>query len=112
MSCIAVKEFDGKANIIAGSTDIVGLFKDNVFAEVRRPLLILKRYPAWIMFKKKKHVKIGPLLCWRILPIINCSRAIIPLLPKQQGTPLPPSEMGTIGGNICQFRVLVLPSAQ
>ena len=40
-----LKEFDGKANIIAGA-QISSVCLKIMLLKVRRPLLILKRYPA------------------------------------------------------------------
>lgn len=57
-----LKEFDGKANIIAGGTDIVGLFKDNVFAESPEALINIKTIPGLDYVQEEEDMlKIGPL---------------------------------------------------
>ncbi len=101
-----LKEFEGKAKVIAGGTDIVGLFKDEVFAERPEALINIKTIPDMDYIKEEDNMlKLGPLA---LLEDIAHNTLIISkytaLAEAARRTASPHiREMGTIGGNICQY---------
>ena len=101
-----LKEFDGKANIIAGGTDIVGLFKDNVFAESPEALINIKTIPGLDYVQEEEDMlKIGPLALLEDLAHNKLLKSNYTALAEAARRTASPHirEMGTIGGNICQF---------
>lgn len=101
-----LKEFDGRANIIAGGTDIVGLFKDNVFAESPEALINIKTIPGLDYVQEEEDMlKIGPLALLEDLAHNKLLKDNYTALAEAARRTASPHirEMGTIGGNICQF---------
>ena len=101
-----LQEFDGKANVIAGGTDIVGLLKDNALAESPEALINIKNVPGLDYVREEDNMlKIGPLALLEDLAHNKLLQDNYPALAEAARRTASPHirEMGTIGGNICQF---------
>ncbi len=101
-----LKEFDGKANVIAGGTDIIGLFKDNVLAESPEALVNIKTIPGLDYVKEEDNMlKIGTLALLHDLSHDELIKSKYTALAEAARRTASPHirEMGTLGGNICQF---------
>lgn len=101
-----LKEFDGKAKIIAGGTDLIGLFKDEVFAERPEALINIKTIPDMDYIKEEDGMlKLGPLALLEDIAHNELIKTKYTALAEAARRTASPHirEMGTIGGNICQY---------
>ena len=100
-----LRRYQGKANLIAGGTDILGKMKDRILPGYPEALINLKTIPGLDAIVEEEDVlKIGPLA---ILEDIAHNKTIktgyTALAEAARRTASPHlREMGTIGGNICQ----------
>ena len=100
-----LRRYQGKANLIAGGTDILGKMKDRILPGYPEALINLKTIPGLDTIVEENDVlKIGPLA---ILEDIAHNKTIktgyTALAEAARRTASPHlREMGTIGGNICQ----------
>jgi xanthine dehydrogenase YagS FAD-binding subunit len=100
-----LKRYKGKANLIAGGTDLLGQMKDRTLPNYPEALINLKSIPGIDQIQKgDDDLTIGPLALLEDIahnPIVkeNC-----PALAEAARKTASPHirEMGTIGGNICQ----------
>lgn len=98
-------KYDGKAKVIAGGTDIVGMFKDSVLTEMPQALINIKTIKNFDYIKDEGNMlKIGPLaLLDEIYHNETIKKEFTALSEAARRTASPHiREMGTIGGNICQ----------
>jgi len=96
----------GKAKVIAGGTDLVGMMKDNILPEYPETIVNLKTIPGLDYIKEEGGMlKIGALT--RLADIANSSvvKSKYAALAEAAYRTASPNirEMGTIGGNICQY---------
>ena len=101
----ALQNFAGKAKIIAGGTDIVGMFKDEVFAERPEALINIKTIPNLDYIKEEDGMlKIGPLALLEDIAHDELIKGKYTALAEAARRTASPHirEMGTISGNICQ----------
>lgn len=100
-----LSRFEGRAKVIAGGTDIIGLYKDNVLPKPYEALINIKNIPGLDEMKEEDGMlKLGALV--RLEDMAHST------LLKEKYTALALSaryaasphirEMGTIGGNVCQ----------
>ena len=100
-----LSEFGGSARVIAGGTDIIGLFKDNVLSEPYEALINIKNIPGLEEIKEEDGMlKLGALV--RLEDIAHNEKigekyGALALAARYAASPHI-REMGTIGGNICQ----------
>ena len=98
-------KFEGRAKVIAGGTDVIGLYKDNVLQKPYEALVNIKNIPGLEDVKEEDGVlKIGALARLEDLAhnatikekytalALSCRFAASPHI----------REMGTLGGNVCQ----------
>ncbi len=101
-----LNQFEGKAKIIAGGTDIIGLFKDEVFAERPEALINIKTVPGMDYVREEEGMlKIGPLALLEDIAHNELIKSKYTALAEAARRTASPHirEMGTIAGNICQF---------
>ncbi len=100
-----LKRYQGKANLIAGGTDILGKMKDRILPVYPEALINLKSVPGLDVIREEDGVlKVG---CLAILEDIAHDATVkaryAALAEAARRTASPHlREMGTIGGNICQ----------
>jgi xanthine dehydrogenase YagS FAD-binding subunit len=97
--------YQGKANLVAGGTDILGKMKDRILPGYPEALINLKSIPGLDAIREEEGVlKIGPLAILEDIAhhetIRNRYGALAEAARRTASPPL--REMGTIGGNICQ----------
>ena len=67
-----LRRYQGKANLIAGGTDILGKMKDRILPGYPEALINLKTIPGLdTIVEENDLLKIGPLPFWRTLPTIK-----------------------------------------
>ncbi|WP_020612895.1 FAD binding domain-containing protein [Sediminispirochaeta bajacaliforniensis] len=97
--------FEGKAKVIAGGTDIVGFYKDNILPTPYEALINIKTIPGLEEIKEEDgFLRIGTLV--RLEDIahntaIQENYTALALAARHAASPHI-REMGTIGGNVCQ----------
>lgn len=100
-----LSKFEGRAKVIAGGTDILGLYKDNVFFKPYEALINIKNIPGLEEVKEKDGVlKLGPLVRLEDIghnAMIKEKYTALALAARYTASPHI-REMGTIGGNVCQ----------
>lgn len=100
-----LSRFEGRAKVIAGGTDILGLFKDNVLQQPYEALINIKNIPGLEEMKEESGtLKIGALVRLEDIghnEIIKEKYTALALAARFAASPHI-REMGTIAGNICQ----------
>jgi NADPH-dependent glutamate synthase beta subunit-like oxidoreductase/CO/xanthine dehydrogenase FAD-binding subunit len=101
----ALKDYKGKAKVIAGGTDLLGQMKDEILAEYPEVIINIKTITGLDYIKAEKDtLKIGALT--RLEDIANnktIKDKYVALAEAAHRTASPHiREMGTISGNICQ----------
>lgn len=100
-----LRRYGGRANIIAGGTDLLGKMKDQILPTYPEALINLNTIPTLDYIKEEEgFIRVGPLA---ILEDIATNPLILekcPALAEAARKTASPHlrEMGTIGGNICQ----------
>lgn len=100
-----LSKFEGRAKVIAGGTDILGLFKDNVLQKPYEALINIKNIPGLEEMKEADGMlKLGALV--RLEDIahnetIKEKYTALALSARYAASPHI-REMGTIAGNVCQ----------
>ena len=96
----------GKAHIIAGGTDLMGILKDEVLPEYPETLVNIKTIPGMDYIKEEKGMlKIGALALLDDISRNATVREKYTALAQAASRVASPQvrETGTIGGNICQM---------
>jgi xanthine dehydrogenase YagS FAD-binding subunit len=96
----------GKANLIAGGTDLIGLLKDNVLPTYPATLINIKTIPGLDYIKEEAGtLKIGAATRLADIagnPAVNQKYTALAQAASRVGTPHV-RDMGTIGGNLAQL---------
>ena len=95
----------GKATVIAGGTDLLGVLKDNIHSEAPEIVVDLKTIPGLSYVKAtKKGLQIGALTTLTEICKNETIRQLYPLLAEAARMVASPQirNMATLGGNICQ----------
>lgn len=100
-----LKRYRGKANLIAGGTDILGKMKDRILPGYPEALINLKTIPGLdSIVEEDDLLKIGPLAILEDIAHNETIKTGYTALAEAARRTASPHlrEMGTIGGNICQ----------
>ena len=100
-----LRRYQGKANLIAGGTDLLGKMKDRVLPGYPEALINLKSIPGLDVIKEEDGLlKVGPLAILEDISHDATVKARYAALAEAARRTASPHlrEMGTIGGNICQ----------
>jgi xanthine dehydrogenase YagS FAD-binding subunit len=100
-----LRRYQGKANLIAGGTDILGKMKDRILPGYPEALINLKTIPGLdIIMEENNVLKIGPLAILEDIAHNETIKTGYTALAEAARRTASPHlrEMGTIGGNICQ----------
>jgi xanthine dehydrogenase YagS FAD-binding subunit len=100
-----LKDFAGKARLIAGGTDLLGLLKDQILEDYPVALINIKTIPGMdAIVENTEGLKIGALAKLADIvesPLVKAEYPVLSLAAESIAS----SEirnMGTIGGNLCQ----------
>jgi xanthine dehydrogenase YagS FAD-binding subunit len=100
-----LRRYQGKANLIAGGTDLLGKMKDRILPGYPEALINLKSISGLDSIKEEGGIlKIGPLAILEDIahnPVVKSKYAALAEAARRTASPHL-REMGTIGGNICQ----------
>jgi xanthine dehydrogenase YagS FAD-binding subunit len=100
-----LSKFEGRARVIAGGTDIIGLYKENILPKPYEALINIKNIPGLEEMKEEDGMlKLGALVRLEDIghdKIINERYTALALSARYAASPHI-REMGTIGGNVCQ----------
>ena len=100
-----LRRYQGKANLIAGGTDILGKMKDRILPGYPEALINLKTIPGLDTIHEEENIfKIGPLAILEDIAHHETVKTQYGALAEAARRTASPHlrEMGTIGGNICQ----------
>lgn len=96
---------DGKAKVIAGGTDLLGVLKDRILPEYPETVINIKTIPGLDRIKAdREYVKIGVLTRLDDIARSPVIRKSVSVLAEAAGAVATPQirNIGTIGGNLCQ----------
>ncbi len=100
-----LKEYKGKAKVIAGGTDILGVLKDQILPEYPQALIDIKELTGLDYIREDKDgLKIGALAKLSDIidsPVVNNRYRVLSEAAKTVANPQI-RNMGTIGGNLAQ----------
>lgn len=100
-----LRRYKGKANLIAGGTDLLGKMKDRILPNYPEALVNLKTIPGLDRIEEKNDtLNIGALALLEDIAHNPLAKDKCPALAEAARKTASPHirEMGTIGGNICQ----------
>jgi xanthine dehydrogenase YagS FAD-binding subunit len=100
-----LKRYGGRANLIAGGTDLLGKMKDRILPNYPEALINLKTIPGLDFIKEEKGLlKIGALTRLEDIATSETVKKKYAALAKAAHRTASPHlrEMGSIGGNLCQ----------
>ena len=100
-----LKDYDGKAKLIAGGTDLLGELKGRVLSTYPEALINIKTIPDMDYIREEAgFLKIGALTKLRKVATSPLVKENFEMLAKAAGSVGSPQirNMGTIGGNLCQ----------
>jgi xanthine dehydrogenase YagS FAD-binding subunit len=100
-----LKSYDGKARLIAGGTDLLGVLKDRILEDYPVALINIKKVPGLDRIEEGKGgLKIGALAKLADVAESPFVKAAYPVLSQAAESVASPEirNMGTIGGNLCQ----------
>lgn len=100
-----LKRYGGKAKIIAGGTDLLGVLKDRILPEYPEVIVNIKTIPGLDYIKENaRGLKIGALAKLSDIVESPTVRGKYKLLAESAAAVATPQirRMGTIGGNLCQ----------
>jgi xanthine dehydrogenase YagS FAD-binding subunit len=100
-----LRRYKGKANLIAGGTDLLGKMKDRVLPKYPEALINLKTIPGLDHIEENNDtLNIGSLALLEDIAHNSLVKDKFPALAEAARKTASPHirEMGTIGGNICQ----------
>jgi len=99
-----LKEYNGKAKLIAGGTALIPALKEDIYPEYPKALINIKEIPGLSFVEEDEEaIKIGTLT--KLEEIVNSGKfEKYPLLKEAASSVGTPQirNMGTIGGNLCQ----------
>jgi xanthine dehydrogenase YagS FAD-binding subunit len=100
-----LKGYRGKARLMAGGTDLLGVLKDQIFEKYPKALINIKTIPGLDAIKEDaRGLRIGALA--KLAEIVGSPavKAKFPALSLAAASVASPEirSMGTIGGNLCQ----------
>ena len=99
-----LKEYNGKAKLIAGGTALIPALKEDIYLEYPKALINLKEIPGLSLIEEDEEaIKIGALT--KLDEIVRSEKLEkYPLLKEAASSVGTPQirNMGTIGGNLCQ----------
>ena len=101
----AMKSFEGRASLIAGGTDLLGVLKDEILPEYPDAVINIKTILELDQIKESGNgIKIGALTRLTDLVSHPLIRKEIPILSKAAEAVATPEirNMATLGGNLCQ----------
>jgi len=104
----------GKTSVIAGGTDLLGVLKDKIHTTPPETVVDLKTIPNLSYVKaSSKGLRIGALTTLADICKNKTVKDKYALLAEAARSVASPEirNMGTLGGNICQEPVLVLPGS-
>jgi xanthine dehydrogenase YagS FAD-binding subunit len=100
-----LRRYQGRANVIAGGTDLLGKMKDQILPTYPEALINLNMIPNFDYIKEENGVlRVGPLAILEDIatnPLIKQKYSALAEAARRTASPHL-REMGTIGGNICQ----------
>ena len=100
-----LKTFEGRAKLIAGGTDLLGMLKDRVLSSYPEALINIKTIPEMDYIREESGVlKVGSLIRLREIiasQLVMENYGILAQAALSVGSPQIRS-MGTLGGNLCQ----------
>ena len=100
-----LSKFEGRAKVIAGGTDILGLYKDNVYSKPWEALINIKNIKGLEEIKEENgFLKVGALTRLEDIghdAMIKEKYTALALSARYAASPHI-REMGTLGGNVCQ----------
>jgi len=100
-----MRSSEGKANLIAGGTDLLGVLKDEILPDYPEAVINIKSIPGLEgVEQNKKGVKIGALTKLADVVAHPLVRKNYPILAKAAEAVATPEirNMATLGGNLCQ----------
>jgi xanthine dehydrogenase YagS FAD-binding subunit len=100
-----LQRYNGRANLIAGGTDLLGKLKDEVMPAYPEAIINLKSIPGMDFIRyEDEMLKIGALTRLAdiaVEPVIQSQYAALAQAASRTASPHL-REMGTLGGNLCQ----------
>jgi len=100
-----LKKYGGKARVMAGGTDLLGVLKDEILEDYPEVLVNIKSIPELDRIKEDSHgLRIGALTKLDHVASSPAIKAEYHALSEAAGSVASPEirSMGTIGGNLCQ----------
>ena len=100
-----LKKYGGKARVMAGGTDLLGVLKDEILEDYPEVLVNIKSIPELGRIKEDSHgLRIGALTKLEHVASSPTIKAGYRALSEAAGSVASPEirSMGTIGGNLCQ----------
>ena len=100
-----LKRFDGRAGLMAGGTDLLGVLKDRILDDYPVALVNIKTVPGMDLITEiPKGLKIGALAKLADIARSPLVKAGYPALSQAAESVASPEirNMGTLGGNLCQ----------
>jgi xanthine dehydrogenase YagS FAD-binding subunit len=104
-ACALLKEYHGKAKLIAGGTDLLGILKDRILPNYPEAIINIKTIPSLDYIKKDiKGLKIGALTRLSNIAASSAVKENYKVLAEAAEAVATPQirNMSTIGGNLCQ----------
>ena len=102
---LILKRYGGRANLVAGGTDIIGKMKDQILPAYPEALVNLKKIPNMDAIREEEGLlKVGAMAILEDIAHNPLIRERYAALAEAAGRTASPHlrEMGTLGGNICQ----------
>jgi xanthine dehydrogenase YagS FAD-binding subunit len=104
-ACTLLKEYRGKAKLIAGGTDLLGILKDRIFPDYPEAIINIKTISGLDYIKEDaKGLKIGALTTLSNIagsPVVNGAYKVLAEAARAVASPQI-RNMATLGGNLCQ----------
>ena len=100
-----MRSYKGKADLIAGGTDLLGVLKDEILPDYPEAVINIKTIPGLDKIEEKKQgLKIGALTKLADVALHPLVKKKYPILSKAAESVATPEirNMATLGGNLCQ----------
>ena len=100
-----MRSYKGKADLIAGGTDLLGALKDEILPDYPEAVINIKTIPGLDKIEEKKQgLKIGALTKLADVALHPLVKKKYPILSKAAESVATPEirNMATLGGNLCQ----------
>lgn len=101
----SMRSFDGRASLIAGGTDLLGVLKDEILPEYPDAVINIKTIPGLDRIEEDDNgLNIGPLIRLADVAAHPQVKEKFPMLSKAASAVATPEirNMATLGGNLCQ----------